>query len=376
MQVATVEHDAVGSDAVGSHAAEAAADGPTLDGRYRLERRLGSGGMGSVWQGRDLLLGRKVAIKLVASPVTAGPAIGGGDERLRREAKALGALAHPGIARLYNYCERSEHTYLVMELAEGDSLAAHLARGRIPPERAVDIAAQCAEALDAAHRAWVVHRDVKPANIVLTAQGVKLVDFGIASTAGDGALTAAGRVLGTAAYLAPERATGRPATPAADLYALGVVLHEMLAGSLPFRERDPIAMMYAHTAADPLPLPNDVPPALAEICRLLLAKDPAARPRSGAAVARMLRDAPLDVLVRPRPVTPPRVVTAEPMAAPRAASAGAGLRTRRAAALALGVAVVLVVCVLTGLFAHGGAAAPPPGQDRHSAPATRPAQGR
>jgi serine/threonine-protein kinase len=366
MQVATVERDT----------AEAVAEGPTLDGRYRLERRLGSGGMGSVWQGRDLLLGRKVAIKLVVGPVPVGPVIGGGDERLRREAKALGALAHPSISRLYNYCERNEHTYLVMELAEGESLAAHLTRGRIPPARAVDIAAQCAEALDAAHRAWVVHRDVKPGNIVLTAQGVKLVDFGIASTAGDGALTAAGRVLGTAAYLAPERATGRPATPAADLYALGVVLYEMLAGSLPFRAPDPIAMMYAHTAADPLPLPDDVPPALAEICRNLLAKDPAARPRSGAALARMLRDASLDVPIRLRPASIARPVAAAPMAAPRVASAGAGLRTRRAAALAVGAAVVLVVCLLTGLLAHGSAAAPPPGHDRHSAPATRPAPGK
>ena len=367
-------------DAADRNTAEAVAQGPTLDGRYRLERRLGSGGMGSVWQGRDLLLGRKVAIKLVAGPVIVGSGAAGsgigGDERLRREAKALGALAHSGIARLYDYCERSEHTYLVMELAEGENLAAHLTRGRIPPERAVAIAAQCAEALDAAHRAWVVHRDVKPGNIVLAAQGVKLVDFGIASTAGDGALTAAGRVLGTAAYLAPERATGRPATPAADLYALGVVLYEMLAGRLPFRAPDPIAMMYAHTAAEPLPLPDDVPPALAEICRRLLTKDPAARPRSGAALARMLREASLEVPVRPLPAAAHRMIAAAPAAAPRAAPAGTGLRPRRVAALALGAAVVLVACMLTGLLVHGSGAAPHPGQDRHSAPATRPAQGK
>jgi len=280
--VTTVERETV----------EPPADGPTLSGRYRLERRLGSGGMGSVWRAHDQLLGRDVAIKLV-DPGTTADRLGSG-ERLRREARAVGALAHPGVARLFDYCDTAEGAFLVMELAEGESLAAQLIRGPIPVARAVDIAAQCADALDAAHRAGVVHRDVKPSNIMLTPRGVKLVDFGIASTAGESALTAAGRVLGTAAYLAPERATGRPATSAADLYSLGVVLYQMLAGRLPFRAEDPVSMMYAHTAADPLPLSGDVPAALAEICRALLAKTPEARPRTGAAVARMLRAASLE----------------------------------------------------------------------------------
>jgi eukaryotic-like serine/threonine-protein kinase len=369
IRVTTVEPDVV----------EPAAEGPVLDGRYRLERRLGSGGMGSVWQARDLLLGRRVAVKLVSD---AGGGVGGGvggtDERLRREARAVGALAHPGVARLYDFCDTAEHTYLVMELAEGESLAVQLAGGRIAPERAVDIAAQCAEALDAAHRAWVVHRDVKPSNIMLTPRGVKLVDFGIASTAGDGALTAVGRVLGTAAYLAPERATGRPATPATDLYALGVVLYQMLAGDLPFRADDAISMMYAHTVAEPFPLPTGVPPALAAICHRLLAKDPAARPRSGATVARMLRDASLDAAAEPAsvptPAAPPSL-RRRPRLRARRTRVPARLRTRRAAALALGVAAVLVVFVLSGWLAHGGTA-PPPGRVQHSLPATQPQSGK
>jgi serine/threonine-protein kinase len=422
MRVTTVERDLV----------EPAAEGPVLDGRYRLERRLGSGGMGSVWQARDLLLGRRVAVKLVSDIVVGSAAarvgngaagvgngaVGGAgfnaaDERLRREARAVGALAHPGVARLYDFCETAKHTYLVMELAEGESLAVQLTRGRMPPERAVGIAAQCAEALDAAHRAWVVHRDVKPSNIMLTPRGVKLVDFGIASTAGDGALTAVGRVLGTAAYLAPERATGRPATPATDLYALGVVLYQMLAGDLPFRAADAISMMHAHTVAEPFPLPADVPPALADICFRLLAKDPSARPRSGATVARMLRDAPLDVTREPERAPGP-VKTAHTRQGQkqgrglghnqgRGPEEGHGrqhqqqrldppsdlpryglrrlrlllrLRTRRAAALALGAAAIVVVFGLSGWLAHGNAAAPPPGQGQRSLPVTQTQSGK
>jgi len=183
-----------------------------------------------------------------------------------------------------------------MELAEGESLAALLARNRrLEPAEAVRIAAQCADALHAAHVAGIVHRDVKPGNIMLTAKGAKLVDFGIATTPGGTSLTLTGRIVGTAAYLAPERASGRPSTPAADLYALGVVLYQMLAGRLPFRADDPVSMMYAHVATDPLPLPGDVPAALAGICRSLLAKEPQGRPGSGAALAIMLRKAPLDV---------------------------------------------------------------------------------
>ena len=366
---------------------EPPADGPTLSGRYRLERRLGSGGMGSVWRAHDQLLGRDVAIKLV-DPGATEERLGSG-ERLRREARAVGALAHPGVARLFDYCDTPDGAFLVMELAEGESLAAQLIRGPIPPARAVDIAAQCADALDAAHRAGVVHRDVKPSNIMLTSRGVKLVDFGIASTAWDSALTAAGRVLGTAAYLAPERATGRPATPAADLYALGVVLYQMLAGRLPFRAEDPVSMMYAHTTADPLPLSGDIPAALAEICRALLAKTPEARPHTGAAVARMLRGASLETTEPARQQPWQMASSPHPMREPMAATGvlpqsvvvrherrplGQRLRTRRAAALAFGASAVLLVSALSGWLAHGNTASPPPSQPAHSTPAsTRPA---
>jgi serine/threonine-protein kinase len=364
---------------------EPPAEGPTLSGRYRLERRLGSGGMGSVWRAHDQLLGRDVAIKLV-DPSAAAERLGSG-ERLRREARAVGALAHPGVARLFDYCETPDGSFLVMELAEGESLATQLVRGPMPVARAVDVAAQCADALDAAHRAGVVHRDVKPSNIMLTTRGVKLVDFGIASTAGDSALTAVGRVLGTAAYLAPERATGRPATSAADLYALGVVLYQMLAGRLPFRADDPVSMMYAHTAADPLPLSGEIPAALAEICRALLAKDPEARPPTGAAVARMLRAAPLEsagpatepwqMATAPQPVREPLAATGvlpqSVVVRPVRRPLTRRVLTRRRAALGFGAAAVLLVSALSGWLAHGTTASPPPTQPSHSAPASGPA---
>lgn len=276
-----------------------AAEGVRLAGRYQLEAQLGRGGMGAVWRARDLALDRLVAIKVI-DPV------GTGRQRaqrgLRREAMAVGSLTHPQLARIYDYCEGSDGEFLVMELIEGESLATRLEReGRLPPTEAARIAALCAGALDTAHLNGLVHRDVKPSNIMLTRHSAKLIDFGIAATLEPSETTTAVGLFGTAAYLAPERVNGAAATPAADLYALGVVLYQMLAGHLPFNADETIAMLYAHTAASPIPLPPDIPPTLGEVCMSLLAKDPGQRPMSGSVVAARLDAASRTLQHTPQP---------------------------------------------------------------------------
>lgn len=275
--------------------------GSRLDGRYLLEAQLGKGGMGAVWRARDLALGRTVAIKIVDSP---GDRRLKAESRLRREARLLGGLTHPNLVQVYDCCETDEGAFIVMELVEGESLAARLARdGRLAPGEAAAIAALCAGALDAAHLAGVVHRDVKPSNIMLSGANVKIIDFGVAATTDPTDTTGAFGLFGTVAYLAPERATGAPATPAADLYALGVVLYQMLAGRLPFVADESISMLYAHTATSPIPLPLDVPPPLAEVCLYLLAKEPGMRPATGRMAQALLEAAPLDApAVRPASV--------------------------------------------------------------------------
>lgn len=264
----------------------------TLAGRYRLGRRLGSGGMGSVWEAHDLVLNREVAVKAAAG---AGADLSRLNRRLRREAAVIGSLAEPRVARVYDFIEAGDDAFIVMELVGGESLAARLERdGRLPDAEAALIAAQSAEALGAAHRAGIVHRDVKPSNIMLTENGVKIVDFGIAvrtsSTLDETTETLTQGLTGTASYIAPERARGGESGPAADMYALGVVLYQMLAGRLPFDADEPIAMLYAHVSAEPIALPADVPAQLAEVCMQLLAKEPDQRPAPAEVLAARLHE--------------------------------------------------------------------------------------
>jgi serine/threonine protein kinase len=217
---------------------------------------LASGGMGAVWAAHDLLLDRAVAVKVLGGALAGD---GRAAERLRREARAAARLEHPGIARVLDLGEHDGRPYLVMELLEGESLAARIDRaGPMPPGEAARVVAAVADALEAAHQAGVVHRDVKPGNVFLanaslTATGeVKVLDFGIAAAAGDTAITT-GDLLGTAAYLAPERVLGHRATPAADIYALGVVLYELLAGHRPFTGDSDVELAMAHVNATPPP---------------------------------------------------------------------------------------------------------------------------
>ncbi len=269
-----------------------------LAGRYRLTDRIAAGGMGEVWRGEDQLLNRAVAVKLL-------PTGRAGDEaflaRFRAEARYAASLSHPGIARVYDYGESSEFggAYLIMELVRGEPLSAILARaGRLSPDATLDIVSQAARALDAAHQAGIVHRDIKPGNLLVSAGGVtKITDFGIATAvraAQASHLTETGMVMGTAMYVSPEQATGAPVTAASDIYSLGVVAYECLAGHAPFRANEPLAIAYAHKHAPVPPLPPDVPQPVADLVYDMLGKTPDRRPASVRVVADradMLRDA-------------------------------------------------------------------------------------
>jgi eukaryotic-like serine/threonine-protein kinase len=269
-----------------------------LAGRYRLTDRIAAGGMGEVWRGEDNLLNRAVAVKLL-------PTGRAGDEaflaRFRAEARYAASLSHPGIALVYDYGESAEFggAYLVMELVNGEPLSAILARaGRLSPDATLDIMGQAARALDAAHQAGIVHRDIKPGNLLVAAGGItKITDFGIATAvaaAQASHLTETGMVMGTAMYVSPEQATGAHVTDASDIYSLGVVAYECLAGRPPFTATEPLAIAFAHKH-EPVPaLPPDVPPPVSDLVYHMLAKTPEERPASIRAVADradMLRDA-------------------------------------------------------------------------------------
>jgi serine/threonine protein kinase len=316
--------------------------GRPLGGRYRMEALLASGGMGEVWAARDLLLDRAVAVK-VLGPALAGD--GRAAERLRREARAAGRLEHPGIARVLDLGEDGGRPYLVMELLEGESLAERIGRdGAMAPAEAARVVAAVADALEAAHQAGIVHRDVKPGNVFLGEDGsVKVLDFGIASAAGEAALTT-GDLIGTAAYLAPERTLGHRATPAADVYALGVVLFELLAGRRPFEAGSDLELAMAHVHVRPAPLAlaaPAAPPHLVAACERAMARDPSARPGSAAAFASLLRG--------PAPAMPP--TRPLPVAAPARPAAGRRPRSRRRGLL---VALLLAAAALVALPALAG----------------------
>src|SRR5438445_2999666 len=211
----------------------------TLGHRYRLLRRIATGGMGSVWEGEDSVLHRSVAVKVLLEGLAAD---GRFLERFRREARAAAGLSHPNVASVYDYGEEDGTPYIVMELLRGETLAERLRReGALPADEAVRITEGVAAALQAAHDAGVVHRDVKPGNVMLTPAGeVKVLDFGIAAASWATPITATGAAIGTATYISPEQASGQPSTPASDVYSLGVVLFEMLAGRPPFTGESPI----------------------------------------------------------------------------------------------------------------------------------------
>ena len=267
--------------------------GTLLGDRYQLDQPIGSGGYSEVWCASDTVLSRSVAVKLLHPGYAQHP---DALTRFQAEARHAGAMAHQNIARVYDYGEpEGEQPFLVMELVEGPSLAHVLMTGPLDAARTMDVLAQAACGLQAAHSEGLIHRDIKPGNLLLAPGGtVKITDFGIAHAVGSAPLTLTGTLLGTPGYLAPERASGAQATPATDLYALGIVAYECLAGAPPFAGT-PLDVTLAHRDRPLPPLPADLPLNVVAFVMELAAKDPRWRPGSADEVAQRaahLRDEP------------------------------------------------------------------------------------
>ncbi len=319
-----------------------------IGGRYALDGLIATGGMGQVWRGRDTLLDRPVAVKLLRAEY-------GGDEtvraRFRTEAQLAGRLAHRNIAALYDYGEQpgddgAVSAHLVMELVDGESLAALLSRdGALPADRVLDLVGQTAEGLAAAHAAGVVHRDVKPGNLLIGRDGVvRITDFGIAWSAASAPLTRTDQVVGTAHYLSPEQAGAGPAGPASDVYALGMVAWECLAGRRAFDGGTPVQIALQQLHEEPPPLPGSVPAPVRGLVARMVAKHPAARPADGAALAEAVAAVRAGRALPPAPLPP----TSPLVAGMPAARSPRGRRTVRA----LGLAGVLAAGAVLGIGAY------------------------
>lgn len=334
-----------------------------LAGRYRLVEKLGAGGMSVVWRGHDEVLGRDVAVKVLSPQLAEDRAF---RDRLRQEALAAARLCHPHITGIHDFGEASISghltvPYVVMELNDGESVGARLGRqGSLDWREAVTITAEVASALATAHARGLVHRDVTPANVMLTGSGAKIVDFGISAVIGQRDASPDGSLLGTPAYLAPERLGGSSVSPATDVYALGLLLYRALTGRMPWPAENTTEALRAHLYAAPEPIPDldGMPPVVAELCLRCLAKAPAERP-GAAEVARGLA-----ATVGLRPIIPP-LRPGERPTAPVARAVAAVPAARRAA---FGIRRILRACVTrpaiavvrmrAGLLLHRAAARP------------------
>ena len=325
-----------------------------IAGRYRLEKRLGAGGMSEVWSAFDLDLDRRVAVKLLAPNADRA--------RFEREARSAAALAHPNICALYGYGETEGRPFMVLEYLPGGSLEERLTPGRpLPDDETRRIAVDIAAGLAHAHQRGLVHRDLKPSNVLFDAEGrAKIADFGIARLGEPSGLTELGTVLGTATTISPEQAAGEPATPASDVYAFGVILYRLLTGRLPFEAEDALVLAAMHRDVPPPPLARfraDAPAALESIAMAALAKSPADRPRDGAALVAELGGAAT-------PAQGDTAVTQVVRPDPGARRSRTAVVVAAAALLAAaGVAVAIAVTV------RGGTSSPPPST---SLPTTRP----
>jgi eukaryotic-like serine/threonine-protein kinase len=277
-----------------------------VGGRYKLLDELGSGGMAVVWRARDEVLNRPVAVKLLAGRYADDPQW---RSRIRDEARAAAKLSpHPHIAQVYDFGEEDENgaclPYVVMELVSGRTLQERVADGPLPPRTVFRICGEVASALEAAHAGGLVHRDIKPANVIVTPAGAKVVDFGIAAVAGPGKPEDV--VLGTPAYLAPERLIGDSVEPATDVYALGVLLYRLLANESPWTVESTTQMLNAHVYIEPAPLPQlpGVPAAVTDLVQRCLRKDPAQRPSAAEAAAVLAGAAEMEVRAQPAPQAP------------------------------------------------------------------------
>ena len=321
-----------------------------VGGRYEIGERLGVGGMSEVFAATDQRLGRRVAVKFLRAEVDDPTA----RARIESEARSAAALSHPNIVNVWDAGDHEGRPYVVMELADSRSLADVIRdEGPLPPDRVRDIGAQVLSALAAAHAEGIVHRDVKPANILVSDGGpVKLADFGIAKSFADAAagMTAVGLVMGTPTYLSPEQASGRPATPRSDLYAMGVVLYEALTGSPPFAGDTPMAVVTAHAQA---PVPDiraaapGIPAWLAKVVERSLAKDPADRFLNANEMARALSGPRASDPTRAVEVgrTAPLTIPAAPVTTPR---------QRSWAPAVMGVVAVVLFILLLFFGLRGG----------------------
>ncbi|GAA0736138.1 serine/threonine protein kinase [Dactylosporangium roseum] len=363
-----------------------------LDGRYRMEGLLGSGGMGTVWRGHDLRLNRPVAIKVLS-----GGGLGRSTamERFEREARAVGRLSHPNVVRVYDFGVQDGDPYLVMELMDGPTVAQLLSGGPLPVDDTLALAAQICDGLGAAHAAGIIHRDVKPGNLILAGSGaVKICDFGVArllDTAGQADLTGTAVAVGSPEYMAPEQITSGPVDARSDLYALGCTMYAMLAGSPPFATGTSYGIVHQHLTEAPQPLHvrrPDVPPAVADLVADLLAKRPDERPQDTAAVRARIAAAadpaaPAVQVPRPRSAASSRAAApADDVRAARPAGDPPTVerpRRRRlwlaAAAGAAGLAAAALVTLLPPAVQHGPQSAAPPGAAGDASPADAPSPG-
>lgn len=262
--------------------------GQVYGNRYELISRIAIGGMGEVWKATDTVIGRTVAIKILKEEYFGDP---GFRERFRAEARHAALVNHEGIANVFDYGEEEGNAYLVMEMVPGEALSTVLEREKVlPPERVLSIVRQTALALHQAHQAGLVHRDVKPGNLLITPDGtVKITDFGIARVTDQVPLTATGQVMGTVQYLAPEQASGKPASPSTDIYSLGIVAYEALSGRRPFRGESQVSIAMAHIKEAPPELPGTIPEAVRSLVMSCIAKKPEGRPATAEALAKAAR---------------------------------------------------------------------------------------
>ncbi|WP_026189417.1 serine/threonine-protein kinase [Salinispora mooreana] len=346
-----------------------------LSGRYRLDERIATGGMGDVWRGLDLVLDRPVAVKVLLPALVSDPDF---IARFRSEARIMAALRHPGVVQVFD-CGADElptgdqANYLIMEFVTGEPLSRQIeAASRLDVAKTMSIVAQAAEALETVHRRGVVHRDIKPSNLVVQEDGtVVLVDFGVARSTNVTSITHTDAVPGTALYMAPEQAAGRPVSGATDIYALGAVAYCCLSGSPPFTGESPLQVAVAHLDEDPPELPHDIPEAVRALVRRALAKDPEHRFSSGSAMAAAARAAVSDPTAATAPVAPVSSVTlrtAEPTTLTDNPVIDAYHPGRRGPLVGVVATVVVAVAGLATVVAIGAAAVEPPGELPPSAP--------
>ena len=327
-----------------------------LAGRYELDEVIGRGGMSTVYRATDAVLDRIVAVKVLSAALAEGDPVW--VARFKREARAAASLTHPGVATVYDTGVEDGTRFIVMECVPGNSLATILhTEAPLDPARAARIGAQVADALSAAHAAGIVHRDIKPGNVMVAPDGtVKVLDFGIARSIDATALTQTVSILGTAAYMAPEQASGQPADARSDIYSLGCVLYAILSGSPPFTGDLAAAVLHQHVNSAPRPLGDvvpSVPPALAGLVDRMLAKSPLDRPQSAGEVRDRLRavlDPTAPTVAMSRDVAPAAAPSARTAPTRRLSPPPPRRTRRRGPFVAIGLLVLLIAA---GAIASG-----------------------